>query len=151
MELMDLTDEQLAGQPVGYWTGEAHAAVIAFINAEQGKLGVTQRHWMTLNRLAIVEGGLTREGLAEALGRYMTPQIGDVSTYGVVLDDLVDRGWITPGPDGRLTLTEAGHAGRAELLAIAPGVRDRIHEGIPDEEYVLALKVLRRMIANVSG
>ncbi|MFI6978561.1 MarR family winged helix-turn-helix transcriptional regulator [Embleya sp. NPDC050154] len=142
-------DETLANQPAGYWTGAAHTAVIAFINAEHAKLGLSQRHWMTLNRLAADEGGLTREALTEALREYMTPQVGDVSTYATIVDDLLDRGWITPGHDGRLTLTAAGRTGRARLAAIAPRVRERIHAGIPDEDYALTVQVLRRMIANV--
>jgi len=65
--------------------------------------------------------------------------------------DLLDRGWVAPDADGRLTLTEAGLAGRTGIMAIIPGVQDRIHRGIPDEDYVAALKVLRRVIANVAG
>ena len=51
---------ELAREPAGYWTGAAHEAVIAYINAEHRKLGVTQRHWMTLNALARSADGLTR-------------------------------------------------------------------------------------------
>ncbi len=148
---MDYTDAELAQQPVGYWTGAAHETVIRFIHDEFGRLGVTQRHWMTLNALIRSESGLTREEVTEALRRYMTPQIGDVSTYPVVLDDLLDRDWITADTEGRLTLTDNGRAGRARIAERIDDIRARLHEGVPDEEYVAALKVLRRITANVGG
>lgn len=141
--------EHLADQPAAYWTGAAHTAVVAFMNAEQSALGTSQRHWMTLNRLAVTEEGLTRNGLTEALRAYMTPQVGDPSTYAEVVDDLRDRGWITPDDAGRFTLTDAGRAARARLAALAPRLRARIHDGIPEDDYVRTVRVLRRMIANV--
>lgn len=142
--------EHLANQPAAYWTGAAHTAVVAFMNAEQSALGTSQRHWMTLNRLAVNEDGLTRNGLTEALRAYMTPQVGDPSTYTEVVDDLLDRGWITPDRTGRFTLTDTGRAARARLAALAPRLRARIHDGIPEDDYVRTVRVLRRMIANVS-
>lgn len=148
---MNYTDAELAQQPVGYWTGAAHEAVIAYIGQEHAKVGVTQRHWMTLNALLRSDGGLTRQEITDSLARYMTPQIGDVSTYPAVLDDLVDRGWIAAGPDGRLTLTDSGHAGRARVAERAESVRAHLHQGVTDEEYAAAVKVLRRITANAGG
>ncbi|WP_190118395.1 MarR family winged helix-turn-helix transcriptional regulator [Streptomyces flavofungini] len=142
--------EYLANQPAVYWTGAAHTAVVAFMHAEQSALGTSQRHWMTLNRLAVTADGLTRNGLTEALRASMTPQVGDPSTYAEVLDDLLDRGWITPDRTGRFTLTDTGRAARARLAALAPRLRARIHDGIPEDDYVRTVRVLRRMIANVS-
>lgn len=145
----DLGDDQLVNQPVTYWTGAAHTALASFVDAEHASLGVTQRHGMTLNRLARIEGGLTRTGLTEALREYMTPQVGTVSTYAEILDDLLDRGWITCDDSGRFTLTDTGRRARARLAAAAPRIRGRIHRGVSDEDYVIALRVLYRMIANV--
>lgn len=148
---MEYSDAELAQQPVGYWTGAAHEAVIRYIGGEHAKAGVTQRHWMTLNALLRSEGGLSRQEVTDALSRYMTPQIGDVSSYPAVLDDLVDRGWLSEGPDGRLTLTGSGHAGRARVAERAESVRAHLHQGVTDEEYVTAVKVLRRITANAGG
>jgi hypothetical protein len=148
---VEYTDAELVDHPIGYWTGAAHEAIIRYINDEQGKLGVTQRHWMTLNRLARSDGGLTREEVTAGLGRYMTPQIGDVSTYPAVLDDLLGRGWISAAADGRLTLTEDGHAGLARLVEHVAPIRGHLHQGITDEEYVVAIKVLRRVTVNAGG
>ncbi|MGW7476447.1 MarR family transcriptional regulator, partial [Streptomyces cyaneofuscatus] len=48
-----------------------------------------------------------------------------------------------PTPAGR-PLRHGGDPG-------PPRARAEIHEGIPDEEFVAALKVLQRMIRNVGG
>ncbi|GAA4983484.1 MarR family winged helix-turn-helix transcriptional regulator [Actinopolymorpha pittospori] len=151
MAMVTYTDAELAHHPVGYWTGAAHEAVISYIDQEHRRLGVTQRHWMTLNALTRNEAGLTREEITYVLRRYMTPQIGDVSTYPAVLDDLVERGWVAAGTDGRLTLTDAGHAGRARIAERTAAIRAHLHDGVTDEEYVAALKVLRRITANAGG
>lgn len=147
----DLTDAQLARQPIGYWSGAAHEAVIRFINDEHGKLGVTQRHWMTLNLLRQNPDGLTREEITTALRPYLTPQIGDVSTYASVLDDLLDRGYVAAGSDGRLALTDDGHALHTRIADRTNSIRARLHNGVTDAEYAAALKVLRRITANAGG
>lgn len=148
---MEYTDAELARQPVGYWTGADHEAVIRYINDEHGKLGVTQRHSMTLNALARSSGGLTRAEVTDELRPYMTSQIGDVSTYPAVLDDLLERRWIAADVDGRLSLTDDGRAGRARIAELVDDIRVRLHEGVCDEKYVAALKVLRRITANAGG
>ncbi|MEU5282623.1 hypothetical protein N7925_14690 [Streptomyces sp. CA-278952] len=42
-------------------------------------------------------------------------------------------------------------AARVRLRELATEVRAEVHKGISDEEYVAALQVLRKMIANVEG
>ncbi|MCK2239721.1 MULTISPECIES: MarR family winged helix-turn-helix transcriptional regulator [unclassified Crossiella] len=148
---MDYSDAELARQPVGYWTGLAHETVIRHIHQTHGTLGVTQRHWMTLNALVRHEGGLTRAEVTDYLRQYLTPQIGEVATYPAVLDDLLDKGWIAVGAGGRLTLTEAGVDGRARLADLTAGIRGRLHDGVSEADYATAVRVLRRIIGNAGG
>jgi hypothetical protein len=68
-----------------------------------------------------------------------------------VIDQLVDRGWLLIDTGRRVHLTEAGEAARARLRELVSELRAVVHEGISDEEYVAALKVLRKMVANVEG
>lgn len=147
---MDTQDLARPDQPAGYWTGAAHEAIIKFIGAEQGKLGVTQRHWMTFNALDRSADGLTREALTEALAPYMTPQIGSPDTYPSVLDDLTARAYVEMDSGGVLLLTAAGQQKRADVLALSEDIRSTVHTGIDDDDYVTALTVLQRMIANVT-
>jgi hypothetical protein len=146
---MEYTDEELARQPVGYWTGAAHEAVIRYIGEEHGKLGVTQRHWMALNAVVRL-GAPTRQEVTDDLRQYLSPQIGDVSTFPTVLDDLLTRRWLALDTAGRLALTEDGSAGRARIAARTADIRATMHEGVKDEDYVVTLKVLRRIIGNVT-
>ncbi len=148
MDAKDVSD--LAREPAGYWTGAAHEAVIAYINAEHRKLGVTQRHWMTLNALARSADGLTRAEVGDELRQYMTPQIGTFETYGAVLDDLVDRGYVETDGEERLRLTDRGLAKRAEIAAGTPAIRGHLHEGIDDADYALTVTVLRQLVANAT-
>lgn len=67
------------------------------------------------------------------------------------IDTLVARGLVTEDPTGRLRLTAEGHALRARAHERVSGATAEIHAGIPDEEFVAALKVLQRMIHNVGG
>ncbi|HWM74640.1 MAG TPA: MarR family winged helix-turn-helix transcriptional regulator [Nocardioides sp.] len=140
----------LAREPAGYWTGAAHEAVIAYINVEHRKLGVTQRHWMTLNALARSADGLTRAEVGDELRQYLTPQIGAFETYAAVLDDLVDRGYVEADGQERLRLTESGLAKRADIAARTPAIRGHLHEGIDDADYATTVAVLRRMVANAT-
>ncbi|MFE0424847.1 MarR family transcriptional regulator, partial [Streptomyces sp. NPDC058953] len=66
------------------------------------------------------------------------------------VDQLLHRAWLRTD-DGRLSLTDTGQAARARLRALVTEVRAVVHQGVDDEEYVAALKVLRRMVANVEA
>ncbi|WP_399217708.1 hypothetical protein [Streptomyces sp. SAJ15] len=66
-------------------------------------------------------------------------------------DVLLERGWLTRDDAGRLWITEPGEAARADLKRHTPAIRDRIHQGIDDADYVTTLRVLQRMIRNTGG
>ncbi len=66
-----------------------------------------------------------------------------------VVDQLLHCGWLRADAGDRLRLTDAGEAARVTLRALVTELRAVVHEGIGDEEYAAALKVLRTMIANV--
>lgn len=68
-----------------------------------------------------------------------------------VVDQLLHREWLRTDDGQLLHLTDAGEAARARLRELATEVRAVVHNGISDEEYVAALKVLRTMVANVEG
>ncbi|RFU86947.1 MarR family transcriptional regulator [Streptomyces triticagri] len=144
-------DRALAAEPIAYWTGMAHKEVLAFIRAQQAKLGFTQPQYWILRHLS-------PHDLATDGGRGMTvpEMIETMKTYLQFEDDLaaeaetlLDRGWITRGADGRLRITEAGDTARADLKTHAPAWRDLIHDGIDDADYVTTVRVLQRMLRNV--
>ncbi|MFF8290913.1 MarR family winged helix-turn-helix transcriptional regulator [Streptomyces sp. NPDC016309] len=140
------TDEELAAQPIGYWSGVAHKAVIKYIRDAMARVDITQPMWWTLNR---VDAGddVTREVIVAGLADVAdTPH--DASR---AVDHLLHRGWLRADGAGHLHLTDEGRAAKARIKELVTDVRARIHDGIGDDEYVAALKVLRRMAANAAA
>lgn len=140
------TDDALATQPVGYWSGLAHAAVTRHLRDAMARTDVTQPQYWVLNR---VHGGATPPTREEVVAQ-LTHLADGPQDISRAVDQLLHRGWL--GRDGRdLRLTDDGEAARARLRELVTGVRAEVHRGISDAEYVAALKVLRRMVANVEG
>lgn len=143
------SDEELVRQPIGYWSWAAHSAVVHHIRANLAEFGLTQPQWWILNRvLAGPEGRRPRTEVIEILRGYL--DIGD-GPLDEGIDELVVRGLLTEDDERVLALTSQGRELRDRAAERQLKVRDRIHEGIDDEEYVAVLKVLQRMIHNVGG
>ncbi|MEU5128206.1 MarR family winged helix-turn-helix transcriptional regulator [Streptomyces mobaraensis] len=136
----------LAAQPIGYWSGATHDAVIRHIRDGMAGVDITQPQWWILNQVA--GAGRPRGELVARLGG--TIGVGP-DEIGRTADSLLARGWLTADDRGALRLTDAGRAAKARTKELVDGMRAEIHEGIPDEEYVGALRVLRRMIHNVTA
>ncbi|MFD3515209.1 MarR family winged helix-turn-helix transcriptional regulator [Streptomyces sp. NPDC058657] len=135
-------DADLASQPVAYWTGVASTAVKNLLRDSMAHYDVTQPQWWVLNRVDAAPS--TRAEVIAALADVAeTPY--DIPR---VIDQLLHRGWLTADPQDRLSLTESGRSGKAEVKQLVTRLRAQVHEGVSDEEYVAALKVLRRMTAN---
>ncbi|WP_329560832.1 MarR family winged helix-turn-helix transcriptional regulator [Kitasatospora sp. NBC_01266] len=139
------TDDLLATQPIGYWTGLAHAAVTRQLRDATARVDVTQPQYWVLNR---VNGGPAAPSREEVVGQ-LTPLADGPHEIARVIDQLLHRGWLRIDAGQRLRLTDAGEAARVRLRELATELRAVVHQGISDEEYVAALKVLRRMVANV--
>ncbi|TVL91949.1 MarR family transcriptional regulator [Streptomyces sp. SAJ15] len=146
MVIKEYPRERLAAQPIGYWASYAGRVVVGRIRAELAVEGLTQPHWWTLNHVAGAPGSWDRDRLT----RRLTPFDDQDTDFDAVFDDLVARGWMTE-ENGALTLTEAGEAGRLRARERNARAHERMHEGIPTDEYVAALDVLRRVIANLGG
>ncbi|MFD4662255.1 MarR family winged helix-turn-helix transcriptional regulator [Streptomyces halstedii] len=136
-----------ATQPIGYRSGLAQAAVTRQLRDAMAKIDVTQPQYWVLNR---VNGGPAAPSREEVVIQ-LTPPADGPHEIARVVDQLLHRGWLRTDAGERLRLTDAGEAARARLRELATELRGVVHEGISDEEYVAALKVLRRMVANVEG
>ncbi|EIV92957.1 hypothetical protein [Frankia sp. QA3] len=146
MVMKEYSLEELASQPLGYWSGEAYRRVVGRIRAELAVENLTQPHWWTLNHVAGAPGRWGRAKLAERLAPF--DDLG-IDIDGVLID-LIARGWMQEA-GGTLTLTEAGEAGRLRARDRSARAHEQIHEGIDTAEYVAALNVLRRVVANLGG
>ncbi|MFF2023859.1 MarR family winged helix-turn-helix transcriptional regulator [Streptomyces sp. NPDC058171] len=141
------TDDELASQPIGYWSGRAHAVVTRQLRDAMAGIDVTQPQYWVLNTVKYSpeppspdEASAQLSPLAE--GPHEIPR---------VVAQLLHRGWLRTDGGARLHLTDAGEAARVRLRALVGELRAVVHDGISDEEYVVTLKVLRRMIANADA
>ncbi|MGW1892277.1 MarR family winged helix-turn-helix transcriptional regulator [Streptomyces sp. NPDC002004] len=138
-------DDVLATQPIGYWSGLAHTTVTRHLRDAMARIDVTQPQYWVLNR---VNGGSAAPSREEVVIQ-LTPLADGQHEIARVVDQLLHRGWLRIDAAQRLHLTDAGQAARMGLRELVTELRAVVHEGISDEEYVVALKVLRRMVANV--
>ncbi|CAM5264633.1 MarR family transcriptional regulator OS=Streptomyces alboniger OX=132473 GN=CP975_21830 PE=4 SV=1 [Streptomyces alboniger] len=142
------SDTDLVNQPIGYWSSAAGSAVVHHIRTHLAELGLTQPQWWVMSQLLNAPDGRDRTEVVTVLRGYL--DTGD----GALLHDigaLHDRGLLTEDAAGRIALTDEGRAVQARAAERQGKLRAEIHEGVPDEEYVRALKVLQRMIHNVGG
>ncbi|MDX3710455.1 MarR family winged helix-turn-helix transcriptional regulator [Streptomyces europaeiscabiei] len=152
MTTQQTSDAELATQPAAYWTGVAYEALIAFIRAQQADLGFTQPQFWLLRNLSKNDispdgHGMTIPELQQAMSTYLRAE-DDLETEAKVL---LDRGWLSRDGEGLLWITESGEEARLNIKRHAPEIRDRIHRGIDDADYVTALKVLQQMIRNTGS
>lgn len=152
MTTQQFSDAELAAQPAAYWTGAAYEALIAFIRARHAELGFTQPQFWLLRNLSKNDispdgHGMTVPELQRAMSSYLRPE-DDLEAEAKIL---LERGWLTRDGDGRLWITEAGEEARLDIKRHAPAIRDRIHQGIDDADYVTTLKVLQQMMRNTGS
>ncbi|MER6192477.1 MarR family winged helix-turn-helix transcriptional regulator [Streptomyces cyaneofuscatus] len=142
-------DAGLARQPIGYWSWAAHEATVTHIRAALAEHGLTQPPWWVINQLVgTEEDGRGRAEVVAFLSGYL-----DIGADGIeaAVDELLDRALITQDDGARLRITPDGRALRDRAFTRVMRAREEIHEGVTDEEFVAALKVLQRMIHNVGG
>ncbi|MDI2132795.1 MarR family winged helix-turn-helix transcriptional regulator [Yinghuangia seranimata] len=146
MTITEYSDTALAAQPIGYWSGVAHKAVITHLRATLAKEQLGQPHWWTLNHVDGSPGAWTPEDLARRLQPFADPGVA----FEPVFAELVARGWLVER-GGVLDLTSAGETGLARTRERMARATARIHDGVDDADFVVTMRVLRRMIHNVGG
>ncbi|MFE5560414.1 MarR family transcriptional regulator [Streptomyces sp. NPDC056544] len=148
MTTEEYTQQQLAAQPIGYWTREAAHLVIGGLRTALAEEHLTQPHWWTLNHIARAPGTWTREALTTKLAPFDDQHTDFEALYA----DLTTRGWLTETDDHlTLTLTEAGEAGRLRAHDRNAKVHAAMRVGIDDIAYATTIDTLRRLVANLGG
>jgi DNA-binding MarR family transcriptional regulator len=142
------TDADLLQQPIGYWSWAAYKSVVDRIRASLSEIGTTQPQWWVLAQVARADRVRTRDEVSRLLQNYLGsgPEIMESE-----IDTTVSRGWIAEDVEGRLSLTADGRAFYDRAAAVQDELRAERHAGIPDEEYLITLKVLQRFIHNTGG
>jgi DNA-binding MarR family transcriptional regulator len=127
-------------RPIGWWVKRLDGLLERVVDSAVAGEGVIRRHWQVLQSLA--EGAADEDGLRSVLADFP----GDV---GVVLADLVERGWVDRGAGDRVTLTAEGRSAHDRIAATVGAVRRQVADGVSAEEYESTLRVLGRMVTNV--
>lgn len=140
------TDARLLAQPIGFWSSQTQKAVIAFVRGKLAALDVTQPLWWVLSHTEAA-GGMDREALVAKLSGIAE----DATTIPDAVEDARSRGWLLQSDTGHLSLTGAGKAAHARIGEVARSVRGELHKGVSDEDYLLVVKTLRKIIANAGG
>lgn len=133
-------DQQALSRPIGWWLKEADAHITAAFDEAFGTADVDRRRWQLLTSLS--RGPAYRGSLAEALRRFDTG-----ADIAIVLDDLIDRGLVVAGDDGRLRLTDAGAAVHERAATQVDAVRGRVVDALGgDHGYVQLVTLLARLV-----
>ena len=140
------TDARLLARPVDFWSARTQKAVSAFMSARLAALDVTEPLWWVLAHTEAA-GGMDRDALVATLSGIAE----HASTIPDAIEEARSRGWLLHSDAGRLTLTGAGRAAHARIGEVAGDVRGELHKGVSDEDYLLVVRTLRRIISNAGG
>lgn len=151
MTLNGLSDDALSKQVAAYWTRIAYESIIGFTRDEMVKRGLTQPQFWLLRHLSADDLSADGEGmliadLRDGMAKYLRPE----DDLGAEAAGLADRGWLRRDEGQRYWITDQGEAARLRMKAAAPEIGGQIHTGISEADYVTAMKVLGRLIANTS-
>jgi hypothetical protein len=133
--------EKALARPVGWWLKEADAALNAAFDAALEGTGVDRRGWQVLASLA--RGPVSRADLVASLAGFDPP-----AAVNAVLDDAVGRGWVEE-TDGSLQLTVDGLVQQQALAPRVDGVRATVSAALPQDDYVLLVTLLARLVEGV--
>ncbi|KZE92354.1 hypothetical protein AVP42_02507 [Agromyces sp. NDB4Y10] len=123
----DRSEPSGPGRPLGFWLTTVDRAIAREFAAAFDDLEVTRREWRLLN---LIGGEARDERLSMKLER--RPEL---------VASLVERGWIA-GDAGDLHLTDDGRAALATLGERVRGIRSRIAEAVPADDYATTVATL---------
>jgi DNA-binding MarR family transcriptional regulator len=136
-------------RPLGYWLKTADEALTLAVSAAQQDNGVTRLEWQVLHSIGSA-GSLDLPHLMRRL-----QPLGPLEQISEILGRFLDEGWLeesTEGPRGTsvFQLTPLGR-GRHEATSLRQEeVRRSALSGIPAEDYETAIRVLERLVANLT-
>ncbi|MEU3017811.1 MULTISPECIES: MarR family transcriptional regulator [unclassified Nocardiopsis] len=128
--------------PIGYWLKHLDRLIENDLDRTLAEDSVSRRQWQVLNSLHVDPGTVLQ------LDQRLAPFLEDDETgVAPVVESLRRRGWVSGLVS--LELTPEGRRAHGELLQRVSRARERLCEGIGDQEYRDAVDVLERMSANL--
>lgn len=140
-----MTGQRAGFRPIGYWLKRVHELIEASFDQLLEEAGVGRRHWQVLNSLA-ADGPLELAELEAALKPFLS---AEEPSLAPVLDDLVQREWVTS--NDAFALTAEGTSAHAQLLERVTENRQRLTAGISPAEYQSVVDLLAKMAGNLES
>src|SRR5690606_9120713 len=132
---------------IGYWIRQADQALTTHIDAAQSAQGLARLDWQLLN---LLHDRGAQPG--QAIAHVMQP-FADTHRLGEALAALAARGVIEgDGSEASpFRLTEEGRRLHASAAAVQQEVRQKAVQGISQDDYVTAVRVLQRIVENLGS
>jgi DNA-binding MarR family transcriptional regulator len=127
-------------RPIGWWVKRLDALLEQAVDSAVVGEGLARRHWQVLHSLA---ADARRESELRAT---LADLPGDV---GVVVTELVERGWAERPAGDSVALTAEGRAAHDRVAAEVGRVRRRLADGLSHQEHERTIIVLSRMVENL--
>jgi DNA-binding MarR family transcriptional regulator len=134
--------------PIGYWLKHVDETITAHLGRVLQDEGLTRFHWQVLNLLR-TEGATGWEELFAVMRTFV-----DEAGLDGILDDLAGRAWLARDPEAEragVGLTEEGERAHQRVSARIAAVRRRAIDGISQDDYLLVVRTLQRMAANLAA
>ncbi|MDH6514728.1 DNA-binding MarR family transcriptional regulator [Streptomyces sp. SAI-135] len=117
----------------------AHYAARALLEHALARHGMTFQQSVTLRLAAVADGPVERDRVIEdVVGALKT----DPAQARSVLDELVAEELVAPHGPSQVRITDAGRELFATTSAATAPITARVYEGIPEEDLVVAGRVL---------
>ncbi|WP_017586427.1 MarR family winged helix-turn-helix transcriptional regulator [Nocardiopsis ganjiahuensis] len=128
--------------PIGFWLKHLDRLIENDFDRTLASESLGRRQWQVLNSLHGEPGTVLQ------LDQRLTPFLEeDETTVAPAVEALRQRGWVSGLVS--LELTPEGRRAHEELLERVKETRNRICQGISDQEYRDTVNVLERMSANL--
>lgn len=135
-EEASVTEQSGERRPIGWWLKAADARIDQAFEDVFKSQPINRRAWQVLESLSgapLLESELLRKLEAFAGGQD-------------AVDELRRRGFVEGGPEGVLTLTDAGQVAHGRAAAVVATVRSAVSAALPGENYATLLRLLADLI-----
>lgn len=130
--------------PIGWYLKEADSLITQFTNSAFESFGLNRFHWQVLKNIA-AHGKISKELYYHQVSRFLT-----MAELDEIMETLHTRNWICHTND-LYSFTDTGKQEYAAIEALQLKCREKIMEGITEEEYLNAINFLEKMIRNLRG
>ncbi|WP_142685137.1 MarR family winged helix-turn-helix transcriptional regulator [Chitinophaga polysaccharea] len=130
--------------PIGWYLKEADCLITHFTNIAFESFGINRFHWQVLKNID-AHGKISKELYYHQVSRFLT-----MAELDEVLETLLTRNWICHTND-LYSFTDTGKQEYAAIEALQLKNREKIMEGISEEEYLAAINFLEKLIRNLGG